>query len=388
MLSEKIVRNLNSLWPPGYSEIQALNQVIGAMIAHDSRQGGMPYAGIDVERVFSAIKMLAEKDSLEIAPFVGSWTDRQLHPPDTLPSLWGTHFKETIGQPSWKIEKAFREGVRALTSPAPSPSDYRSLMTTMLRELRAALKIDDLQRFDYLAALTSLPQPVRVATLNYDLGVEVVAATNGLDLDRGVELWDGGLDWMWRPDSKFRLLKLHGSLDWSLGDPDPVPGTPYFKRASPTITIDDDRGWTGKGWTHHTPGIVFGVRDKLRAEGPFLAMLHELSNWLRDTDHLIVVGYSFRDDHINVIIRDWLQYCPRPHLSIIDPNYPTPSDGPLIDAPKFTRWLIRGIYRTERVELPDGRTSFEEAVADGFDVYRTGAASALPLVCQPRPDLN
>lgn len=51
----------------------ALNFAVGAMIAHDTARGANPYAGIDVERLFAAVQMLASRGDLETTPFVASW---------------------------------------------------------------------------------------------------------------------------------------------------------------------------------------------------------------------------------------------------------------------------------------------------------------------------
>jgi hypothetical protein len=53
-------------------------------------------------------------------------------------------------------------------------------------------------------------------------------------------------------------------------------------------------------------GVIFGGRNKLTAEGPFLDLLVKFQSVLSENSHLIVVGYSFRDQHINRCIRRWL----------------------------------------------------------------------------------
>lgn len=388
LLTEQIVRSINSSRHPGAPEVQALNRVIGSMIAHEAKQGGMPYDGMDVERAFSAIKMLSEKAALEIAPFVGSWTDSPLQPTNRFPSFWASDFKKAIvDRFDSKLEKSFSSAVRSLTLTETEPGVYRGLMNIMLAELRRILAVDDPKRFDYLSAVLALPQPLRIATLNYDLGVEAVAGMNGMDLDRGIERWGGGLDWEWLADSRFRLLKLHGSVDWTLGPPERPSDAPYFQLTSPVITLNDERGWASNwGWKYR-PGIVFGARDKLQSEGPFLAMLYEFSRWLRDTDHLIIAGYSFRDDHINVMIREWLQSRTHPHISIIDPGLPnTLQDVP--DRDSFLFWLMRGAIQSKNVQGADGTSEWRQVVTDGFELYREGTAVALPLACQPQLDLN
>ena len=59
------------------------------------------------------------------------------------------------------------------------------------------------------------PGITRIATLNYDLGVEQAARLGGLLVDTGITNWGGGLRWHWgEHQANVRLLKLHGSLGW------------------------------------------------------------------------------------------------------------------------------------------------------------------------------
>jgi hypothetical protein len=52
-------------------------------------------------------------------------------------------------------------------------------------------------------------------------------------------------------------------------------------------------------------GVIFGSGNKLTAEGPFIDLLHKCKRLLWQKSHLLVLGYSFRDDHINHIIEHW-----------------------------------------------------------------------------------
>ena len=54
------------------------------------------------------------------------------------------------------------------------------------------------------------------------------------------------------------------------------------------------------------PAVIFGGRSKLRADGPYLDLLREFVSALTGTEDLVVVGYSFRDDHVNEVVRTWL----------------------------------------------------------------------------------
>ena len=68
------------------------------------------------------------------------------------------------------------------------------------------------------------------------------------------------------------------------------------------------------------PVVIFGHRRKLRGEGPFLSLLADFERQLAPTDRLVVIGYSFRDDHVNQVIRRWTFERPR-EVVIVDPNW-------------------------------------------------------------------
>jgi hypothetical protein len=50
--------------------------VCGVLLADEGARGESPFAGLDVERVFAAVELLAERDSLEASPFVAAWLKR------------------------------------------------------------------------------------------------------------------------------------------------------------------------------------------------------------------------------------------------------------------------------------------------------------------------
>lgn len=304
----------------------ALNVAIGAIVAHDTARGVGAYDGIDVERLFSAVEMLADRDGVEIAPFVASWNPALtgLGAPKEVPSFWGKKFQKELLDANFStgIERVFAEGVRAVAGAGDSDSVYRQLGKQMVSALRDCLAIES-GASDYLAPLASGgPSPVRVATLNYDRGVELMGESTGKLVSTGLPEWGGGsLEWSFDPAAEVHLLKLHGSIDWVevvVRDGPRVIGEERFQRlAERRFEHRDDSDESGG--SIGDLGVVFGQRGKLRSEGPFLAMLTEFERWLTQTDRLVVIGYSFRDDHINSLIRRWYNSEPSGGLTIVDP---------------------------------------------------------------------
>jgi hypothetical protein len=303
---------------------QALNLAIGAMIAHDTSRGNGAFDGIDVERLFAAVQMLADRDNLEVSPFV-SWNAslESIEGPGALPAFWAKDFKRAIlSDFDSRLERSIADAVRGIMGTSRGTSVFHALERDMIAALQRAVYVDP-GRVDYLSPLLnvgSAGEPVQIATLNYDRSVELLAARAGRELDTGVGLWAGGYEWDWEAGAEIRLLKMHGSADWYLGGERAQPGRLHESKV--IVTPD----WSAENLVGGSLGVVFGQRGKLRSEGPFLAMLRGLDDFLARTDHLVVVGYSLRDEHINTAIRRWFNRCDSPRVTLVDPSLPELSD--------------------------------------------------------------
>lgn len=190
---------------------------------------------------------------------------------------------------------------------------YRRLAALMLEELRAiaATTPDDVAYLTPLAVAGQQPSGLTVATLNYDLSIEQAAARVDMVADTGIEEWLKTGQWGW-PERGVRLLKLHGSINWVWrrieDDGEELPRD--------VVEVDET------GDTRCAPAVVFGHRGKLRAQGPFLSLLAEFESLLTSLDRLVIVGYSFRDDHVNEIVRRWITDSPSRRLLVVDPAWP------------------------------------------------------------------
>jgi hypothetical protein len=69
------------------------------------------------------------------------------------------------------------------------------------------------------------------------------------------------------------------------------------------------------------PVVAFGLRGKMRASGPFLSLLTEFEKQLAAAQRLLVIGYSFRDDHVNEIIRRWTRGDIARTVTVVDPSF-------------------------------------------------------------------
>jgi hypothetical protein len=159
--------------------------------------------------------------------------------------------------------------------------------------------------------------PSAIITLNYDPLIERAGEMFGAPVSTGANDWDGGLHWTFPPNS-IPLLKLHGSFGWRDGRVrEPVNDVPIRRLyevdglniPSPINQINSDQ--------------IFGAGNKLRADGPWPALFRKFGDLLEDTDLLVVVGYSFRDPHVNESILRWIGSSRQRRILNVDPVTPS-----------------------------------------------------------------
>jgi hypothetical protein len=263
--------------------LPAFRFVSDRLRAHGDAGVGTLRKGLDVERVFAAVELLATRRGLDIVPFVDRWA---------------------LGLDSSEL----------------TPAAFQKLAAAIGHELRGLVIThpDDCQ---YLSALVGAGQShhgVTIATLNYDLTVEQCAESHGVKWDTGMEGWVVYGVWMW-PDEGVRLLKLHGSISEAWTETDYWDG---FLPHQGIHGVDDPRTET------QPPVLAFGgAGTKLKAEGPFVSLLLEFEDQLRNAENLLVIGYSFRDDHINHAIVRWSHFSTGRRLLVIDPDWPEDARG-------------------------------------------------------------
>ncbi|HXQ71494.1 MAG TPA: SIR2 family protein, partial [Pyrinomonadaceae bacterium] len=192
-------------------------------------------------------------------------------------------------------------------------------MEMMLEELTL---IKDEKKIEYLKPILNLASRHKrlvIATLNYDNGIELLSRVAGISCSTGIESWTkkGVFEF---PDDGIELIKLHGSNYWFWSK-----GVSTYDERLPRSEIRFKSHFEEKLSTTalvYTPMVLFGQRNKLTTEGPFLDLLREFDEQLQQTETLTVVGYSFRDTHINFYISKFLnRYGGK--IRIVDPSFET-----------------------------------------------------------------
>jgi SIR2-like domain len=224
----------------------------------------------------------------------------------------------------------------------------------MLTSLFKLLRVDA-NRVEYLEPLIAFAHDQRsltVGTLNYDRSVEEAAAGQGMPCDTGIATWlaSGQLSWS---KAGIRLLKLHGSIDWVLEDTFEQGRLPRKRIRVVSLNEVGHRA---------SPAVVFGEAGKLRSEGPFLELLLSWLNDLRTARTLLVVGYSFRDAHVNETIARWFNDDDERRVIVVDPQD-----------------LATGPYDSFRRSLVDAKQVFTEGAVKetGRVVHLQGTAAQM-----------
>lgn len=376
--TERLVHRINERAYDLRPIAAALHFVCGALLAYDGAEGQNPFSGLDVERVFAAVQLLAERNTLEVSPFVGSW-HRAVDALDsrsrtTIRGNFDRRFKQALEGPDsfGGVRKLMTDLIDDRTGSAASGATYRDLASAMLAELRDLVATTP-KKTTYLRPLVTKGTKrngLTIATLNYDLSVEQAASALGVPCTTGVERWLETGRWHW-PSRGIRLLKLHGSINWhwerAKQDDGHLPREALCvaEDLQPDVEDEDPR-----------PGVVFGHRGKVRAQGPFLGLLSEFEKLLGEAQRLVIIGYSFRDDHINDVIQRWTLEDINRTIVVVDPNWP--EEFPFHLDGDFRAMLDHYLLPPEWEDQP--------SFAPRLEVRREKCSEALPaLFPEPKP---
>jgi len=392
-MTERILTNLraNSRFE---KQSHALSYVVGGLLLEAGKNNINPLApAINVEDLFNAVQLLAERSSLEAAPFIGSWDpfideldkiyptqasgnlQRLIYeavskeilsafsqsPPsfssNKIDTALAATIKKTIeaaiknrsvslnssekvgGAIEHYVKEVTEKWSRKLKSPSLSGSDkigrhiegqirasharsgqgriFHQTNELMVAALKDLAWIQNPSLVTYLVPLLNLVEKQErlvIATLNYDNSIELLSSSQKIPCQTGISEWSarGSFD---VSSSGLHLLKLHGSIDWHRQDiaasENRMPAVAFRQLAPEEVKQIDLR-----------PAVIFGNRNKLTAEGPFLDLLKVFQNELAHSHLLTIIGYSFRDPHINVYISQWLNSDSTRILRIVNgPNF-------------------------------------------------------------------
>ncbi len=339
---------------PSSTISQTLNFIIGGLLFEEAKKGNNPFTiGVNVEDAFNATLLLADRTNLEASPFIGSWDSTVERLDSTDISFTGlgnafSKFSDAYTKELYKILKsALEHGGRLHSSPqidvrklgleklgeelqvkSGNGKIFRATAEKMILALKDLVWVIEDKKVEYLKPVLNLLKTqsrVVISTLNYDNTIELMAASQHIHCETGIDEWSktGRID---LSKDQLYLLKLHGSIDWkkTVARPShksPLSQTVISKIPSEKMTEKVDTMNPLFGNRDFQPAVIFGQRNKLTADGPFLDLLRSFQEELSKTTLLTVVGYSFRDSHINLFISQWLNQNLSNRVRIIDPFF-------------------------------------------------------------------
>ena len=350
-----------------HTHYRVLSFVLGGLLFKRGTKGINPLeSGINVEELFNAVHLLGERNSLEASPFVGSWhamveeLDRIVPAPpsierichgiltgtatqiqNAIPAVFPEDTQRTLGAlerslaptsiahvgarpqfsriiqdsvksfiQSWAANlkssgpntAKLRDELRILADQQPKPGlgqVFRATCEHMVRALVEIVWIADASRVAYFRPIVSAAANDRlvIATLNYDNSVEFAASVNSVPCDTGITQWSHSGRFSFAPTG-ISLLKLHGSIEWREKRGTDSEHLPHAMVEPVSEEVMKESGYK--------PSVIFGSRNKLTAEGPFLDLLQTFIEALNQSSLLTVIGYSFGDSHINSLIGRWV----------------------------------------------------------------------------------
>jgi hypothetical protein len=226
---------------------------------------------VDLELLVTVLDQLGRREEHGISAFVQQWNPDLLTVDHQTSGGWVTGLDARYGPEmtnfiEWVMEPRLTLGDGAT---------FRGSRALVTSELPRHLSIPPGGTTSHLRPLVEWARDTlgTVATLNFDRALEVEAEQVGVRFDDGISQWAMSRELAFSSDCP-RLVKLHGAL-----------------------------GWEGVAGDGH-PGFLLGGVNKLTATGPYLDLLHEFRHALLRADRLVVIGYSFRDEHINGLIKE------------------------------------------------------------------------------------
>jgi hypothetical protein len=355
----------------GEPEAKAMRAVLAGLHTRRSVVAEDPFGEVDVEDLYDGLVMLATRRSHPLGPFVSVWhpTVAEADLPDfrraaadvsealanlltnsmedlakrienSVLSKSRRHDPTGVGvmeaTPFWRTLQHALEVAAGLPG---QESVFRSAAKKMVKQLVPRVWVRDPTKVEYLRPMvrSARRSNLRIATLNYDNTVEVACDQAGISIDVGVQ--NGKREIAFRQQANVQLAKLHGSLDWHI-----EPTGEVFKSKTPEVD---------------GPGLIFGGGNKLRVEGPFLDLLMTFRRWLNEADRVLVVGYSFRDRHVNHLLLGWLSDDPGHTIIVVDPSLEASTIHANIDAAwggeqHLAPDVVRTRFKIERTAASDG----------------------------------
>jgi hypothetical protein len=258
--------------------LAALRFLIGGIRFQRGTLNRDPDEEINIEQVAIAAIELQERLGNPLAPYMSGWHDR--------------------------LSDLERQ----------NPETLRLFVDFIYSQLDKWLATPGASEVAYLARLADLCESdvaLDIFSLNYDLCIEKSLTDSGRAFLNGFSEEAG-----WNPDellsrsAPIRLFKLHGSLDWIEDELYGLCSIEY-----PVHSHREDLKTEGS-----RPLLIVGTAHKLSPREPFLTLAYHFARGTLDAPVLVIIGYSFGDEHVNEMIRQAMKKNRSLRVVVVSPN--------------------------------------------------------------------
>lgn len=263
----------------------------------------------NIETLVNTLHELERNEDHPIYPFIGSWNSRLL-------ALAGHKF-ERVSELKEKIERQLQVWVQ----PGVLNADYYDGLRTIQGQIE---------------------HPLRVFSLNYDVCVEDLARGNAEFTIEGGFGPNGREKWAWKrfgeesASAKLYLYKLHGSINWKRDENGELTQVRYAGNNVSKLQV------------------IFGRQFKLEAADPYLLYVSEFRRLTLQARLVLVIGYSFGDEHINKMLHQAFRLHPEKRMLVVDYCRDGAAESERLGA--ITE--AAGVDRARVTLLPEGAKSF------------------------------
>jgi hypothetical protein len=322
-LLQRITQQINKADNPG--AVSAFNEIVKVVTSKNKNA--------NFEDVLSATGALAKKAESELWEFC-------------------TELREPLGS----IEKAdpeifgyLHQGLFEMVWEELNVRDRRELAKPYLRKLVSMVRSSAFPAIFTLNYDLSIEAVLEAESVPYSTGFRKPAGITETYLGAGVQYWPAGYeraetrlsggDFGWTSDGEepeVRLIKIHGSVDWFR-----IASKPIFEggvKLSPEDRIVMSNSWPSEGGLSM---MIAGRNGKERLEVPFSTLLREFYLGLKKAAVLVIIGYSFSDEHINRLILDTQLHERNESFDIVVVNGPSWPESLSQQAERTWSFLVR-----------------------------------------------
>lgn len=282
------------------------SEVVFFLGAGASVKAGVPTTYSFVNEYIKSIKDLGKRDTIKkIVKTLEKWKNDKIDIELLLETLTKLKNKDQEPLLSFYPDRPFI--LEGYYEKEPLINDLKDF-------IKSKAIVESEEKIQYLQSFREIieeERPLDIISVNYDTSIEQFCNCYRLT-------YQDGFDVYWNPavfqkeHTDIRLYKIHGSVMWYQSDRGGYIKLPVMVRENKVQLITGEKA----------ENLMLYPMQKWDYAEPLLELLVEIKHLLESESckYLIVVGYSFRDDHITRILWDVARKNRELHLLLIGPH--------------------------------------------------------------------